>query len=106
MEQCLETIRGTHDFSSFCSPGDGKVDPVRNMIQARLEALKGNILSFHFEANGFLRYMVRNIMGAIVRVGLGEIGIAQFSETVETKDRRHLGAKAPPGGLYLKDVKY
>jgi len=106
MEECLEIIKGPHDFSYFSSAGDGKIDPVRNMIQARLEVPKGNILSFHFEANGFLRYMVRNIMGTIVRVGIGEISIAHFLETVETKDRQHVGAKAPPGGLYLKDVKY
>ena len=106
MEECLEIIKGTHDFSSFCSAGDGKIDPVRNMIQAKLEILKGNLLSFNLEANGFLRHMVRNIMGAIVKVGLGEISSARFIEIVESKDRQHLGAKAPPGGLYLKDVKY
>ncbi|NVM25706.1 MAG: tRNA pseudouridine(38-40) synthase TruA [Desulfobacterales bacterium] len=106
MEECLEIIKGTHDFSSFCSAGDGEIDPVRNMIQARVEILKDNLLSFNFEANGFLRHMVRNIMGAIVKVGLGEISVARFIEIVESKDRQHLGAKAPPGGLYLKDVKY
>jgi tRNA pseudouridine38-40 synthase len=106
MQECLEIIKGTHDFSSFCSAGDAKIDPVRTMIQAKLEVLKGDLLSFNLEANGFLRHMVRNIMGAIVKVGLGDISIARFIEVVESKDRQHLGAKAPPGGLYLKDVKY
>lgn len=106
MEECLEIIKGAHNFSSFFSAGDGKIDPVRNMIQAELEIRKGNLLSFNFEANGFLRHMVRNIMGTIVKVGLGEISIARFSEILESKDRQKAGVKAPAGGLYLKDVRY
>jgi tRNA pseudouridine38-40 synthase len=106
MEECLEIIKGPHDFSHFCSAGDRKTDPVRNMIQADLEIQKGNLLLFNFEANGFLRHMVRNIMGTIVKVGLGEISTGSLSEVLESRDRRHPGAKAPPGGLYLKDVRY
>jgi len=106
MEECLEIIKGAHNFSSFFSAGDGKIDPVRNMIQAELKIRKGNLLSFNFEANGFLRHMVRNIMGTIVKVGLGEISTARFSEILESKDRQKAGAKAPAGGLYLKDVRY
>ncbi len=106
MEECLEIIKGAHDFSHFCSAGDGKIDPVRNMIQAGLKPQKDNLLIFNFEANGFLRHMVRNIMGTIVKVGLGEISTAHFAEISESKNRRHSTAKAPPGGLYLKDVRY
>jgi tRNA pseudouridine38-40 synthase len=106
MEECLEIIKGAHDFSCFSSAGDRKIDPVRNMIQAKLNTQKGNLLIFNFEANGFLRHMVRNIMGTIVKVGLGEISTASFGEILEPKNRRHPGAKAPPGGLYLKDVRY
>lgn len=106
MEECLKVIEGAHDFSSFCSAGDGKIDPVRNMIQAKLKIQNDNLLSFHFEANGFLRHMVRHIMGAMVKVGLGEISIARFTEILESKDQQHVGAKAPPGGLYLRDVRY
>jgi len=106
MEECLEIIKGAHDFSYFSSAGDTKMDPVRNMIQANLKTQKGNLLIFNLEANGFLRHMVRNIMGTIVKVGLGEISTASFGEILESKNRRHPGAKAPPGGLYLKDVRY
>jgi len=106
MEECLGIIKGAHDFSYFCSAGDGRVNPVRNMIQANLEIQKGDLLIFHFEANGFLRHMVRNIMGTIVKVGLGDISIARFCKILESKNRQHPAAKAPPGGLYLKDVRY
>ncbi|RLB28169.1 MAG: tRNA pseudouridine(38-40) synthase TruA [Deltaproteobacteria bacterium] len=106
MEECLEIVKGIHDFSSFYSAGDGKIDPTRNMIQAGLNIEDGNLLSFNFEANGFLRHMVRNIMGTVVQAGLGEISTTRFIEILESKDRQDVGAMAPPGGLYLKDVRY
>jgi len=106
MEECLEVVKGIHDFSSFYSAGDGKINPVRNMIQAGIHIQDNNLLSFHFEANGFLRHMVRNIMGTIVQVGQGEINTAHFIEILASKDRQKAGVMAPPGGLYLKDVRY
>ena len=106
MKECLVIITGAHDFSSFCSVGDGKVNPVRTMIRAELRLHKGSLLTFDFEANGFLRYMVRTIVGAIVKVGLGEISVDSLREILTSKDRQHPGIKAPPGGLYLKSVKY
>jgi tRNA pseudouridine38-40 synthase len=106
MKECLEVVKGIHDFSSFYSAGDGTINPVRNMIQADLHIHNSNLLSFHFEANGFLRHMVRNILGTIVQAGLGEINAARFIEILASKDRQKAGVMAPPGGLYLKDVRY
>jgi tRNA pseudouridine38-40 synthase len=106
MKECLEVVKGIHDFSSFYSAGDGKINPVRNMIQTELHIDNNNLLSFHFEANGFLRHMVRNIMGTIVKAGLGEINVARFIEVLASKDRQKAGIMAPPEGLYLKGVRY
>jgi tRNA pseudouridine38-40 synthase len=106
MKECLEVVKGTHDFSSFYSAGDGKINPVRNIMQAELNLQDNNILSFHLGANGFLRHMVRNIMGTIVQAGLGEINTASVEEILASKDRQKAGVMAPPGGLYLKDVRY
>lgn len=106
MEKCLEAIKGPHDFSYFCPARDRKIDPVRNMLRASLTVGEGNQLILTFEANGFLRHMVRNIMGTIVKVGLGEMSAAEFGEVLESKGHAHTTVKAPPGGLYLKDVKY
>ena len=106
MKECLQIIQGAHDFSSFCSSGDGKINPVRTVIEAKLEIQKGDLLTFVFEANGFLRYMVRCLIGAIVRVGLGRLSVNEFARILESRDLQHPRAKAPPEGLYLKDVKY
>jgi tRNA pseudouridine38-40 synthase len=106
MEKCIEIIKGIHDFSSFYSSGGDKVDPVRNMMFAEVRKQKDTMFIFTFEADGFLRHMVRNIMGTIVMVGLGRIDINQFGEILESKDRGKAGIKAPPAGLYLKNVTY
>jgi tRNA pseudouridine38-40 synthase len=106
MGKCLEAIEGTHDFSYFCPARDRKADPVRNMIGTDLKEQQDNLLFFNFEANGFLRHMVRNIVGMIVKVGLGKMSVARFSELVNSRGDGHPSAKAAPGGLYLKQVKY
>jgi tRNA pseudouridine38-40 synthase len=106
MKDCLEIIMGTHDFSAFCSAGDGQINAVRTMIGATLNIQEGNFLVLEFEANGFLRHMVRTIVGTIAKAGLGEISVQEFQEILESKDRQQAEAKAPPGGLYLKKVRY
>lgn len=106
MKECLRILEGPHDFSSFCSLGDGRVNPVRNMIRAELETHKGEFLTFSFEANGFLRHMARTLVGVIVKVGLGRLSVSAFTEILESRGRQHPGVKAPPAGLYLRNVKY
>lgn len=106
MKECLDSITGTHDFSAFCSAGDGQTNPIRTMIQASFSIREGSLLVFELEANGFLRHMVRNIMGAVAKTGTGEMSVKEFHEILMSKDRQQAGAKAPPGGLYLKNVRY
>jgi len=106
MRECLEIITGTHDFSAFCSAGDGQSNAVRTMLRAALSTREGNLLVCDFEANGFLRHMVRNIMGAIAKAGLREISVEEFQGILASRDRQQAEAKAPPGGLYLTDVRY
>ena len=106
MEECLSAIRGTHDFYPFCARGDGVSNTVRTMIEADLEIQSGGFLAFHFEANGFLRYMVRNLVGTIVKVGLGKLGMSEFAGLLNSGDRKHLVLKAPPVGLYWMVVRY
>jgi len=58
------------------------------------------------EADGFLRYMVRTIVGTLVDVGRGKRSAEEVAAILAAKDRRRAGLTAPPQGLYLKDVKY
>jgi tRNA pseudouridine38-40 synthase len=64
------------------------------------------LIRFVFEADGFLRHMVRNIVGTVVEVGSGRIGPDEFLRILEAKDRKRAGFSAPPKGLFLMMVRY
>ncbi|MBN2061725.1 MAG: tRNA pseudouridine(38-40) synthase TruA [Deltaproteobacteria bacterium] len=106
MKECLEQLVGKRDFSCFRSSGSSNLNPVREMIRAGLISGDRGALLIIFEADGFLRHMVRNIVGTIVEAGLGRISPHEFSEILSSKDRRRAGIKAPPHGLFLRMVKY
>ena len=66
----------------------------------------GGYLVFSIEAGGFLRCMVRNIVGTLVDVGLGNISPEEFHNILISKDRKQAGRTAPAHGLFLRQVKY
>jgi tRNA pseudouridine38-40 synthase len=107
MEACVSFLRGRHDFSSFKSARSDNLNPVREMIRAELHGpSEDGLIRFVFEADGFLRHMVRNIVGTVVEVGSGRINPDEFLKIVEAKDRKRAGVKAPPQGLFLTMVRY
>jgi len=106
IRRSLSMLIGRHDFTSFRSSGSVNKDPVREMMRAELHSQEKGVLSFLFESEGFLRHMVRNIMGTVVEVGKGKISLDEFKEIFQSKNRRNAGIKAPPQGLFLKTVKY
>jgi tRNA pseudouridine38-40 synthase len=106
MKRCFAVIEGMHDFSAFRSAGSGNLDPVRSIFQAGLYGSEDGMLRLVLEADGFLRHMVRNIVGTLVDAGLGKLDVERFKEILESKDRRLAGIKAPPQGLFLMSVEY
>jgi tRNA pseudouridine38-40 synthase len=103
---CLSLLTGRHDFSSFKSAGSDNINPVRDMIRADASSNEEGLVAFVFEADGFLRHMVRNIVGTVVDVGNGKTGIDEFTEIFHSLDRKKAGIKAPPQGLFLTMVNY
>ena len=106
MAKCLGHLLGRYDFSSFRSSGSGNLDPVRSILRAELNGTEKGLLRVVIEADGFLRHMVRNIVGTVVEAGLGRISFSRFEKILESRDRRSAGIKAPPQGLFLMDVQY
>jgi tRNA pseudouridine38-40 synthase len=106
MAKCLAHLLGRHDFSSFRSSGSGNMDPVRSILRAELHGTEKGLLRVVIEADGFLRHMVRNIVGTVVEAGLGRISFSGFEKILESRNRRSAGIKAPPQGLFLMDVQY
>jgi tRNA pseudouridine38-40 synthase len=74
----------------------------------RTEWKKGRdgLLRFEIEANGFLKQMVRAIIGTLVEVGKGKMNDEEFRKILDSKDRKKAGPTAPAQGLFLKEVKY
>ncbi|MEQ8181991.1 MAG: tRNA pseudouridine(38-40) synthase TruA, partial [Smithellaceae bacterium] len=64
------------------------------------------LLEITIEAQGFLRYMVRNIVGTLVEIGRGKRKPSEMKEIIDSRDRNIAGITAPACGLYLKEVKY
>ncbi len=106
MSKAALFLIGEHDFSSFRSSGTPTKTPVRTVFRAEWKKDRGGILRFEIEANGFLKQMVRTIVGTLVEVGKGRISPEDFKEILHSKDRKRAGPTAPPHGLFLKEVKY
>lgn len=106
MTKCVSFLMGTHDFSSFKSSGSGNIDPVRSVTNAELHGPENGQLRFVIEADGFLRHMVRSIVGTLVEAGLGKMNSLRFKEIIESRDRNLAGVKAPAQGLFLMKVRY
>jgi len=106
VEQALFSLVGEHDFAAFRSVGSPVRSTVRRMFEARLEKDPGGQVLIVLEANGFLRHMVRAIVGTLVMVGRGSLGRERFLEIVRSGDRAQAGPTAPARGLCLRQVKY
>ena len=111
---CLPMLIGTHDFSSFEATGSRDMEmtsgkgAVRTIFSARLaeEGKDGEVYRLTIAGDGFLRHMVRNIVGTLFAVGRGRLTPLDFQEIVAARDRTLAGATAPAKGLTLKRVLY
>ena len=97
---------GEHDFSSFRSVGSPTRTAVRRVIRAEWKRNRDGVLTFEIEASGFLKQMVRAIVGTLVEVGRKKISPDDFGAILESRDRTKAGPTAPGRGLFLKEVKY
>lgn len=106
MRECLEMLIGHHDFSAFMASGSSVKSTERSMYKADVQVLDRERLLFAFEANGFLRHMVRNLVGTLVDVGKGRIDPLEFHNILMSRERSRAGMTAPAHGLYLVAVNY
>lgn len=109
LERIRETsalLIGTHDFSSFCAANCGIKNHVRTVMSIDVEMSQRGMIKVYVEADGFLKYMVRNIVGTLSDAGRGKLSPAALKGIMEAKDRRCAGVTAPACGLFLKEVRY
>lgn len=112
IRDCLKVIEGTHDFASFENSGTRDKTKitgrgaVRTIFAAELTRKSAQQLSFRFTGDGFLRNMVRNLVGTLLEVGRGKLTTHEFTTILHAKDRSAGGPTAPPHGLFLEQVFY
>jgi tRNA pseudouridine38-40 synthase len=106
MESCLKSLEGSHDFSSFQATGSSVRNSERVVLSTGIPPAGELIWVITIEGNGFLRHMVRNIVGTLVEVGRGKLTVEGFSAIVAARDRKQAGMTAPARGLCLVEVRY
>jgi len=106
MREAAEYLIGEHDFKAFAQSGIEVRTTVRNVLDVSLVQEGNNIILFSIEATGFLKRMVRLIIGTLVQVGKGKITPLDFAEILNSGEKTKFVYAAPPQGLYLKGVKY
>ncbi|GBC59551.1 tRNA pseudouridine(38-40) synthase TruA [Desulfonema ishimotonii] len=106
MQAAAGHIPGEHDFKAFEGTGSPRAHTVRRVSQAGFVRETDGYLTFRISANGFLRFMVRNIVGTLAEVGMGKRTPDRFKAVLLSKDRGQAGATAPPQGLCLMHVNY
>ena len=108
MERALKYLEGTHDFRSFVKVDEEKDDYIRTIVQTSLirDTKNVNQITISVLGTGFMRYMVRNIVGMLIEIGEGKYKSEDIIDILNAKDRTKAGICAPACGLYLKDVYY
>ena len=113
ISSCLECVEGMHDFTSFEGSGSrdlsitGGRGAVRQILDARAELFEGDEhIKITLTGDGFLRHMVRNIVGTAIEAGRGKITGEDFAGILEARDRNCAGPTAPAHGLFLQEIHY
>jgi len=116
MRRAARMLMGTHDFSSFMGTGSVVKSPVREIVAIQIKSIeelkfmqarfRGEYIQIKIEADGFLRHMVRNIVGTLVEIGRARMQPDVMREILASHDRRNAGPTAPARGLFLEKVMY
>lgn len=115
MEEAGAYLLGEHDFASFGQPTQGESTVRRvtaigwqeeNSSLPPWDEYPGRRLALTISANGFLRQMVRSIVGTLLEVGRGRRHPAEVKEILEARDRSLAAPPAPACGLTLERVAY
>jgi len=111
MREASRLFVGRHDWTAFSAAQSDVKTRVRELTELEITEHysargRGRLITVRISAEGFLRYMVRSIAGALLATGRGEIDPAALRRAIETGGRPHAVATAPAHGLTLVEVRY
>ena len=114
MRAAARMIEGRHDFAAFQATGSDVVtterevltSTIQSTIQSAIRNPQSAMLLYEVVGTGFLRHMVRIIVGSLVEVGRGRQAADWISRAIASRSRAEAGPTAPPHGLFLVRVDY
>jgi len=111
MNEIARFFLGEHDWTAFSNANSDSENKVRTIhgfdIESKWDARsKAQMIEFRISGNGFLRYMVRSIVGTMLEVGRGERDPDTVQAAILSSDRELAGVTAPANGLTLLEVQY
>ncbi|HXH70598.1 MAG TPA: tRNA pseudouridine(38-40) synthase TruA [Pyrinomonadaceae bacterium] len=111
MNDTARLFLGEHDWTAFSAARSDVENRVRTIKNFTVESFwdaraNASIIEFRISANGFLRYMVRSIVGTMLEVGRGEKGFDTIQTAIVGGNRDLAGKTAPANGLTLLKVNY
>jgi tRNA pseudouridine38-40 synthase len=106
MRAAAALLIGRHDFASFQARGASVADTVRRLDRLEISEAAAGEVTVDVAGDGFLRHMVRIIVGTLADVGSGLRDSASMRAILAARDRRAAGPTAPATGLTLMDVRY
>ena len=105
MNEAAKYLLGKQDFSSFRSSQCQANTPFRT-IQKVSFSKNDNFIIFEIQGNAFLHHMIRNLIGSLINIGLGQKEPVWIKELLDSKDRTIAAKTARPQGLYFVGVEY
>lgn len=105
LQKAARLLTGRQDFRAFMDADSEKEKTVRYLKKIRIHR-QGELLHFDFEGDGFLRHMVRILMGTLLEVNRGKISLEAIPFILKSRDRKKAGPTAKAQGLHLLKVNY
>ena len=105
MVEVSKLFEGEHNFQNFTTKEEDDASFVRNISEISITKQNEHIVIL-MTGNGFMRYMVRMIVGTLIQGGLGKLTSEDIMKILEDPVRKPSSYKAPAYGLYLKEVCY
>jgi tRNA pseudouridine38-40 synthase len=106
MARAAAFLPGRHDFTAFALAGGSHGQPFRRIVSARWDEREEGELAFQVVGEGFLRGMVRALVGTLIDVGTGRRTPESFAALLAGRPRQEAGPTAPAHGLVLQQVLY
>jgi tRNA pseudouridine38-40 synthase len=106
MGDAARRFEGRHDFAAFQAAGSSVATSERTIRSSRLVSEAPDLILYEVTGDGFLRHMVRTMVGTLVEIGFGRRNADSIDELIASRDRSQAGPTAPAHGLFLMAVEY